>query len=160
MKSRTQKDWLALMKNLDLHWYQRKEHRNQHPSPQRRLVLSKCSYLVFRAVTRPWSIWKVCTPHTKDALEFLAFLNPKRLKQSQRQVLSGDHHQDTAQTDQNTLPVFEWLFLQDWETQQFHLIHRNKHRESGKIRRQRNIFWTKEQDKISEKDINKMEISN
>lgn len=42
----------------------------------------------------------------------------------------------------------------------FHLIRRNKHRESCKMRRQRNICQIKEQDKTSEKDINEMEINN
>ena len=44
MKSRTQKDWLASIKSLNLHWYQRKEHRNQQRSPQR-FVLTEGSHL-------------------------------------------------------------------------------------------------------------------
>lgn len=36
----------------------------------------------------------------------------------------------------------------------------NKHRELGKVRRQSNMFQIKEQDKISEKELNKQEISN
>ena len=40
------------------------------------------------------------------------------------------------------------------------LICRNKHRELGKIRRQGNIFQVNEQDKTSEKELNKMEKTN
>ena len=39
-------------------------------------------------------------------------------------------------------------------------MHRNKLRESGKMRRQKNTFQTKEQNKASVKDLNEMEISN
>lgn len=35
----------------------------------------------------------------------------------------------------------------DWETQLIYLIHRNKHRELGKMTRQRNMFQIREQDK-------------
>ena len=41
-----------------------------------------------------------------------------------------------------------------------YLIHRNKYKELGKIRIQRNIFQSKEQDKTSEKELNNREISN
>ena len=41
-----------------------------------------------------------------------------------------------------------------------YLIHRKKHKELGKARRQRNTFQMKEQDKTPEKELNKMEISN
>ena len=37
---------------------------------------------------------------------------------------------------------------------------RNKHRELGKVKRERNIIQMKEPDKTSEKELNKMEISN
>ena len=40
------------------------------------------------------------------------------------------------------------------------LIHRNKHREAAKMRRQRNMAQVKEQIKTLEKELNEMEISN
>ena len=43
---------------------------------------------------------------------------------------------------------------------QFYLIHRNKHREAAKMRRQRNMAQMKGEIKIPEKELNKMEISN
>ena len=46
------------------------------------------------------------------------------------------------------------------ESKQLYLIHRNKHREADKTRRQRNMAQMKEQIKTSEKELNKMEISN
>ena len=39
-------------------------------------------------------------------------------------------------------------------------MHRNKHREAAKMRRQRNMAQRKEQIKTPEKELNKMEISN
>lgn len=51
------------------------------------------------------------------------------------------------------------LLLKDRERWLVYLIHRNQHRELRKIMRQMNMFQTKEQDKISEKDLNKMKIS-
>ena len=39
------------------------------------------------------------------------------------------------------------------------IIHRNKHREAVKMRRQRNMAQMKEQIKTPEKELNKMEIS-
>ena len=44
--------------------------------------------------------------------------------------------------------------------EQFYLIHRNKHREAAKMRRQRNMTQMKEQNKTPEKELNKMETSN
>lgn len=41
-----------------------------------------------------------------------------------------------------------------------HQLHRNKHRESSKIRKQRNMFQIKKQDKTSEKGLNDTGISN
>ena len=41
-----------------------------------------------------------------------------------------------------------------------YLIHRNKHREAAKVRRQRNMAQMREQNKTPEKELNKMEISN
>lgn len=41
-----------------------------------------------------------------------------------------------------------------------YLTHRHKHRESDKIRRQRNMSSMKEQDKITVKELNEMEINN
>ena len=46
------------------------------------------------------------------------------------------------------------------ESKQLYLIHRNKHREAAKMRRQRNMAQMKEQMKTPEKELNKMEISN
>ena len=46
------------------------------------------------------------------------------------------------------------------ESQQLHLIHRNKHREAAKTKRQRNMAQMKEQIKTPEKGLNEMEISN
>ena len=46
------------------------------------------------------------------------------------------------------------------ESKQFYLIHRNKHREAAKTRRQRNMAQKKEEIKTPEKELNKMEISN
>ena len=37
-------------------------------------------------------------------------------------------------------------------------MHRNKHREAAKMRRQRNMAQTKEQIKTPEKELNKMEV--
>ena len=46
------------------------------------------------------------------------------------------------------------------ESKQLYLIHRNKHREAAKMRRQRNMAQMKEQIGTPEKELNKMEISN
>ena len=46
------------------------------------------------------------------------------------------------------------------ESKQLHLIHRNKHREAAKLRRQRNRAQMKEQIETPGKGLNKMEISN
>ena len=46
------------------------------------------------------------------------------------------------------------------ESKQLYLIHRNKHREAVKMRRQRNTAQMKEQIKTPEKELNEMEISN
>lgn len=40
-----------------------------------------------------------------------------------------------------------------------YLIQKNKHRELGKMRRQRNMFQTREQDKNLVKELNEMKIS-
>ena len=45
------------------------------------------------------------------------------------------------------------------ESKQLYLVHRNKHREAAKMRRQRNMAQMKELLKILEKELNKMEIS-
>ena len=50
--------------------------------------------------------------------------------------------------------------LQDGEMLLTCLIDRNKYRELGEVRRQRNAFQTKKEDKASEIEQNKMEISN
>ena len=41
-----------------------------------------------------------------------------------------------------------------------YLIHRNKHREAAKTKKQRNTTQLKKQNKTPEKELNKMEISN
>ena len=46
------------------------------------------------------------------------------------------------------------------ESKQLYLIHRNKHREAAKMRRQRNMAPMKEQIKTPEKELNEMEVSN
>ena len=43
---------------------------------------------------------------------------------------------------------------QDMESKQLYLIHRNKHKEAAKMRRQRNMAQMKEQTKIPEKELN------
>ena len=52
------------------------------------------------------------------------------------------------------------LYYQDMESKQLYLIHRNKHREAAKMRRQRNMAQMKENKKTPEKELNKMETSN
>ena len=49
---------------------------------------------------------------------------------------------------------------QDRESEQFYLMHRNKHREAAKKSRQRNMTQMKEQSKTPEKELNEMEINN
>ena len=46
------------------------------------------------------------------------------------------------------------------ESKQFYLVHRNKHREAAKMRRQRNMAQMKGQIKTPEKELHEMEISN
>ena len=46
------------------------------------------------------------------------------------------------------------------ESKQLYLTHRNKHRESAKLGRQRNMAQMKEHNKTSEKELNEMEITN
>ena len=46
------------------------------------------------------------------------------------------------------------------ESKRLYLIHRNKHREAVKLRRQRNISQMKEQNKIPPKELNETEIAN
>ena len=48
----------------------------------------------------------------------------------------------------------------DRESKQLYLIHRNKHREAAKIRRQRNMVQMKGQNKTAEKELSKMKTSN
>ena len=50
--------------------------------------------------------------------------------------------------------------LQDRESKQLYLIHRNKHREAAKSKRQRNMAQMKEQNKTPEKELNKTERAN
>ena len=49
---------------------------------------------------------------------------------------------------------------QDKESKQLYLIHRNKHREAAKMRRQIYMVEMKEQIKTPEKELNEMEVSN
>ena len=49
---------------------------------------------------------------------------------------------------------------QDTESKQLYLIHKNKHREAAKMRRQRKMTQMKVQIKTPEKELNEMEISN
>ena len=49
---------------------------------------------------------------------------------------------------------------QGTESMQHYLIHRNKHQEAAKMRRQRNMAHIKEQVKTLEKELNEMDISN
>ena len=46
------------------------------------------------------------------------------------------------------------------ESKQLYLVHRNKHREAAKMRRQRNMAQMIEQIKTPEKELNEMVISN
>ena len=46
------------------------------------------------------------------------------------------------------------------ESKQLHLMHKNKHREAAKMRKQRNMTQMKEQIKTLEKELNIIEISN
>ena len=50
--------------------------------------------------------------------------------------------------------------LQVWARWLFYLMHKNQRRESRKMKKQRNMFHRKEQDKTSEKDFNETKISN
>ena len=49
---------------------------------------------------------------------------------------------------------------QDMESKQLYVIHRNKHRETASMRRQRNTAQMKEEIRTPEKELNKVEISN
>ena len=49
---------------------------------------------------------------------------------------------------------------QDMESKQLYIIHRNKHRQATKMKRQRNMAQMKEQIKTPEKELNKLGISN
>ena len=46
------------------------------------------------------------------------------------------------------------------ESKHLYLIHRNKHKEAAKMRRQRSMAQMKEQIKTPEKELNEMEINN
>ena len=46
------------------------------------------------------------------------------------------------------------------ESKQLYIIHRNKHGEDNKLRRQRNVAQMKEQNKTPEKELNETEIIN
>ena len=50
-------------------------------------------------------------------------------------------------------------FCHSWERWLFYLLHRKQHRESGKIKKQRKMIQTKEQDKSLERNLNETEIS-
>ena len=49
---------------------------------------------------------------------------------------------------------------QDTESKQFYLMHRNKHREATKMRRQKNMAQMKEQIRTPENKLNKIKINN
>ena len=51
-------------------------------------------------------------------------------------------------------------YYQDMESKQLYLIHRKKHREAAKMRRQSNMAQMKGKIKTPETELNKMEISN
>jgi len=51
-------------------------------------------------------------------------------------------------------------YFPEKETWLFFITHRNRHRELDKMRRQRTISQMKEQDKITKRELNNMEISN
>ena len=51
-------------------------------------------------------------------------------------------------------------YYQAMESKQLYLMHRNKHREAAKVRRQRNMAQMKEHIKIPEKELNEVEIGN
>ena len=61
------------------------------------------------------------------------------------------------QTQQDTYYI--WPCYQDTESKQLYLIHRDKHREAAKMRRQRNMAQMKEQIKTPQKELNKLEVS-
>ena len=46
------------------------------------------------------------------------------------------------------------------ESKELYLIHRNKHREAAKMKRQRNTAQMKKKMNTPEKELNEMEISN
>ena len=52
---------------------------------------------------------------------------------------------------------FTGAFYRD--SKQLYLIHRNKHREAAKLRRQRNMVQMREQNKTPEKELNKSEMA-
>lgn len=45
--------------------------------------------------------------------------------------------------------------LQDWEKWLFHLLYRNQNGQSSKMKKQKTTFQMKEQNKTSEKNLNK-----
>ena len=49
---------------------------------------------------------------------------------------------------------------EDTQSKQLYLIHRNKHMDAAKMRRQRNMVHVKEQIETPEQELNKMEMSN
>ena len=53
-----------------------------------------------------------------------------------------------------------WGTFKGRESKWLYLIHRNKHREADKMRRQRHMAQMKEQNKTPEKELNKTEIAN
>ena len=57
-------------------------------------------------------------------------------------------------------PILTEQVHQERASNQLYLIHRNKHREDAKLRRQRNMAQLKEQNKTVEKQLNKTEIAN
>ena len=58
------------------------------------------------------------------------------------------------------MPLDPETWYQGTESKQLYLIHRNKHWEAAKMRRQRHTAQMKEQIKTPEKELSKMENSN
>ena len=73
----------------------------------------------------------------------------------------GLYLESAAQMIRKPVPLdpIEHLLYKAYQAQemdQLYLIHRNKHREAAKMRRQRNMLQIKEQSKTPEKELNKL----
>lgn len=56
--------------------------------------------------------------------------------------------------------IYNRSLVLDWEKELFHLTHRNQHRESSKMKKQRSMSQTKEQDTTLGKNLNEKEVTN